>query len=511
MINKFKSKLEEFGVSDILDFPEFEYTGFRNDERLFESLDFIISNNLRVLINGDPDPDGAFGSKIMIETFNRLNFFNYEFYKYTSKSHTLLDEEVSYAIYNKFDYIIIIDSSTNDMTNLEKLCTFGVKPIVIDHHVAKWELESYPKDCIVINTIIENRLRGEEKYRLSGGALTFYLMSEYLGRKYVRFKDLSAYALITLYSDCIDMTYALNRSIYYMATSLDVAQLPVYVRHFMKNYDIFKRRFIEFSFVPKINAIFRAERLDLVNKYLFEDNKPDEFSFLVEEITNIHSECRDLVNIVTDSVKRENLENIVIANLSNSSVPVKLNKLYNYTGLVANNLSSDYGKPCVVLCDNGEFIKGSLRDGLSRDYLKVFSQFCRADGHNSAFAINLRYHEFTEFIYYLKEKVNKKFFILGVDEPIEVDHDESLPNREFLTQVALFNEFSGISIPIATIKKKNTFRYNKSYSKNSAYTYHWGDFNIDSASFFPPNYEFIIKPILTKKIKLEVYNRNIIL
>lgn len=511
MINKLNEILSEYGVPDILEIPEYKYEGFDGDDDLFTMLDEIRDNNCKVLVHGDSDPDGAFGSKIVLEALDRVNHSNYEFYKYRERSHVLTVGAVNYCIYNKFDVMIIIDSSSSDMKNIKKLCTFGIKVIIIDHHQCIYNRKDYPSNCLVLNTILENRFRGEEKFILSGGSLTFYLLGEYLSRRSLRFKDLSAYALLTLYSDSVDMTRPLNRAIYYMAVELDHTQLPIYVRHFFHSYDAFRRRFIEFTFIPKINAIFRAERLDLVNSYLFEEHTVEEYTDLVKQITDVHESSRNMVNIATDVVKKEAMNNIVIANLSNTSIPIMLNKLYNYTGLVANNLSTDFGKPCVVLCDTGTEIKGSFRDCLSRNYLKIFQQFCKAEGHNSAFAISLQYHEFSEFMYYIREKIDKKFFILGVDEPIEIEYEQALPDVNFLRSVALYNEFSGVRVPIASIKKKNTFKFSKSYSKTTSYKYHWGEFKIDSSSFLPPNYEFNIKPVLTKKIKLVVYSRSVIL
>ena len=45
-----------------------------------------------------------------------------------------------------------------------------------------------------------------------------------------------------------------------------------------------------------------------------------------------------MINMVTDLVNREVLDNFVIANLSSSGISVQQAKLYNYTGLIANNL-----------------------------------------------------------------------------------------------------------------------------------------------------------------------------
>lgn len=511
MMEEFIKELEEYGVPEILDKVKYEYTGFTGDTRFFYELDYIRKSDKRVLIHGDSDPDGAYGVKIAEESFDKLGFKNYEIYRYKKRSHVLTDEAVNYAIYNRFDYILIIDSSTNDFSNISKLVKFGVKPIILDHHVANHDLDRYPDECIIINTIIENRIRNMDFYRLSGGALTFCLFSKYLENNNIEYNELSAYALITLYADSIDMTRKLNRGIYYMATELDRSKLPKCVKDFLEDYYVFSRRFIEYIFVPKINALFRAEELEILNKYLFDDNSFEVTQELVRVITDIHESKRNMVNIVTDEITKELLGNIVIANLSSSSLAIEVNKLYNYTGLVANNLSTEYGKPCVVLCDTGTSLKASFRDSLSRSYLGVFKQFCNAEGHGAAFGINLQYTEYEDFMYYLREKIDKKFFILGVSEPLEVDVYDESPDPELITSVSLYNEFSGIDVPIALLRKKNNMSCVKSYNGSYPYKYTWSNLKVESKSKLITGSVIKIKPILTNSIRLLVFSRNVVI
>ena len=501
-------QLEEYNVPpDILDYVEYEYPGFTNDDRLFRVIDDIVSNGKSVIIHGDSDCDGALAAKIWQILFERLGHRNVKVHQYKERSHTLTAESVSTIIRYRFDYALILDSSTNDMDNLKTFVKFGITPIVIDHHVADYELESYPEECIIINTVIENRIRKEDYFRLSGGALSFCLAGEYLKRCGKKWIDLSAYGLITLYSDCIDMTRPLNRSIYYLATSLPTEDLPIYVRHFMRSYDVFCRRFIEYSFAPKINALFRAEILSVLNKYLFGDNTSQEFDRLIKIIMGIHENSRNLVNKSTDLIKRENLNNIVIANLSSTDIPVHENKLYNYTGLVANELSTEYGKPCVVLCDTGTGIKASFRDLLSRNYLPKFKQFCNAAGHGAAFAINLSYLEYNNFMYCLREMIDKKFYILGVQENIELNVD-SMSNSLYLTNIANINEFTGIDIPPVTLLMRNNLKAAKSYGNTYNYAYKWGEYKLESKCLIPPGSIIKIKPVKTKKLKFVVLNRS---
>lgn len=530
--------LEERGLGSILLRPTYEYKPFKGDEKLFSFLDDISKNNKKVLVHGDGDPDGAFGAKIVLETLKRLGCNNVEFCKYRIKTHILLDEYVYYAIYNKFDYMIIVDSSSQDLTHINELVSNNIKVIIIDHHVNPYSYDDYPENCVMLNTTNENKRLGREEYKLSAGALTFYLLSEYLRRRNVTYKDLSAYALLTLYSDCIDMTRPLNRSIYYMATSLFRDELPIYVRHYLTKFEVFCRRFIEYRFIPQINSLFRSEHMDLINTYLFEEHSYVEYGNILKEIEQIYLNVRDCISLVSDIVYKENLNNFIIANLSdvgNSSRKIimetsygissvkdnsflvnnlssrilnNLNNLYNYTGLVANNLSTEFGKPCIVLCDTGYDIKASFRDYLSRGYLKTFKMFCKAEGHPAAFAIKLTYEELPDFMYHLREIVDKKYFIYKIDEPIEINCEGIVPDDRLLNNMALYNEFSGIDYPVAIVSKKNNMKVKKTYNKYYCYEYKWGDHIFYSKNVFVPNYTIKLKPVKKSKLNLIVYNRG---
>ena len=61
------------------------------------------------------------------------------------------------------------------------------------------------------------------------------------------------------------MSYDLNKSIYNMAINQPLSMYPYYVRDFLGNKS-FRRRFIEFTLVPKINSMFRAEEFGFFNK-----------------------------------------------------------------------------------------------------------------------------------------------------------------------------------------------------------------------------------------------------
>lgn len=508
MENTFDKYIRENNIR-VLDPPTpYIHPTYINEEKLFSFLDDLIYNNKKALLIPDPDPDGLMSCKCFIDTFKYFSFNNYEIWDYKNKEHSVDFEAITYAIENKFDYVIILDVGTNDMVNLNKLDVFGLKSIVIDHHVANYVYDDYPESNVIINTVMNNRKDARFLYKLSAGALTFSLLYKYGSMKKRDLSFLSCYALISLYSDSVDMSPDYNRSIYYLATSITSSNLPRFVRDFIGN-SVFSRRFIEFTLVPKVNALFRAEEFGILNKYFF-DESLNTFARndILNKVKEIHETARKMVDRVTDLVDREVLNNFVIANLSNCNLPDKVNKLYNYTGLIANNLAQEYSKPCIVLCDTGYRVKGSFRDLLGRNYLSIFSQFCECGGHQPAFGIHLNYVDVSDFLNMIRNTVDKKFFIYRLEDNLIVDMNDVTPNVELLNRIALYNEFAGGELPFAVVKKRHMMKELSSYNRDN-YRYKWGDLTVESQCKLVLGSYVKIKPVRSKNLRLVSYSRGV--
>lgn len=498
----------EQNCPDILNtYIQYSHPTYINEDKLFSYLDDIIRNNRKVLLVPDPDLDGLMCILLWMAVLDSFSHTNYEVWEYRNRSHSVDLEAINYAIEHKFDYIVILDAGTNDLSNINKLSVFGVKSIVIDHHVSRYDYDAYPSENVIINTIMNNRRDDKSLFRLSAGALNFTLLYKYCCSKGRYYDYLSVYALISLYSDCIDMSSYLNRCIYDMAVNTTASLFPRFVRDFLNN-SVFNRRFIEFTLAPKINALFRAEEFDILNKYFFDkDLSSFARNATVNKIMELYDSKRKMVARVTDLVHREVLNNFVIANLSTSDLPDRVEKLYNYTGLIANNLAQEYGKPCIVLCDTGTNVKGSFRDLLGRNYLEIFSQFSRSEGHPPAFGINLNYVDVADFIDMVKNTVDKKFFIYKLEDNLVLNMNDVTPNVKLLKDIAYYNEFSGQSLPMAVIKKRHMMRELSSYKK-SYYNYKWGDLTVESQYKLVLGSYIKIKPVLAKNLRLISYARG---
>lgn len=508
----FYEQLCEIGLENILVKPEYKSIKMINSDHIYDMINDIRITNAKVFLYGDYDTDGLMCIKVWEEFFRLIGFTNYKTYTFTERMHNLDPRAVKQAIEEKFEYIIINDTGSSELGDnglINKLIDFGLKVIVIDHHQTKYVYSDYPKDCAIVNSTIENKMCPEQPpILLSAGALCFVILDNYISefKSSINTDVLAIFALISLYADCVDMSSKLNRAIYYKAMRVDYRNIPKCISLFLKHNNKFSRRFIEFQYTPKINCVFRNELFGLLNDYVALKSDKDIPLMVkkIEMLSNLHVMSADMVNQVADIIEHEVLDNFVIANLNsvNSYINVEENKLYNYTGLVANRLAERYGKSAVVWCLHGDEVKGSFRDLLSRSYLKTFQQFCIANGHNPAFGFHIRPLEFDSFIQFIK-RIDKKFFIKGEpNRPIVVDHVSKEPDLKLLSDVATYNEFGGNMIPIALVRKRYTSDIKESSSKYGGYTYKWGKFFITSKHRYKYGDYILVKPTVEKSLRL---------
>ena len=274
MQTDFYTTLEERGYQNLLRRVEYKPQLFHNYNKMREVFREIMENpNCKILIIGDYDVDGLMYVLETREFLKTLGCDNYVVFPYWRRTHELDKEAVRYCIQNDFDYVLIGDTASSDLATLEEITKYGIKVVVIDHHVCDHSYDDYAEDVTIINSYIENQIEQCNKYAYSAAALA-YVIYDYFAQEHMLCynNSISAYALISLYSDCMDMSNELNRAIYYRACYMEREKLPAFVLHFLNEYQAFNARFIGFWYAPRINALFRGENFALLNEYFFDES-----------------------------------------------------------------------------------------------------------------------------------------------------------------------------------------------------------------------------------------------
>ena len=510
MVTDFYNALKERGMHQILRRVEYKPQLFLNYEKMrsfFHNL--TVHPNAKILIYGDYDVDGLMFTLETCRFLEALGCTNYIVFPYWRRTHELDKEAIRYCIQNHFEYFIVGDTASSDMDAFKELERYRVQVAVIDHHMCDYSYEDYPANVSIINSQTENKILHENKYAYSAAALAYAIYDYYAYENNIMYdKSISTYALVSLYSDCMDMSNDLNRAIYYRACSIQREDLPSYILHFLNEYQSFNARFIGFWYAPRINALFRGENFELLNEYFF-DNSLDVVAKAkcIERINEHYLANRELTKQLVDLIDVTEYDNFVVADLKSSidKNPALNKKAHNYTGLVANKLSERYGKTAIVYCLYNNYYKGSLRDLHSKDYLSIFKHLCYAAGHNAAFGIKINLLELQDFINKI-ERIDARYSITSIpNEPIIVMHEYVSPDSTLVEDIALYNEFSGNAIPVVYIYKRLIGAMPE--TKNAYYyRYDWGDYFVQSDHQIELGTKMLIKPIKSGRTKLLYQN-----
>ena len=471
--------LKQHEMTDLLSRVELELPNFRNTESVNEVLKQIKIHQSEVFIIGDYDVDGLMCNLILKDGLHLLGIRNVSVFPYRLRMHSLDPVAVQRCIQGGYKYCIIADCGSNNLGLLKRLSQYGITVILLDHHETSLSYDDYEKvdGLHVINTMLENT-----EYNLSAGALCYCVIARLCKQLGIDEMGLSVYALISLYADCMGMKSKLNRAIYYKAMEVPSENFPRCISMFMNKYQTLSARFINFWFSPRINALFRTEALEYVNQlFLYDDMMTADIAAVLQKVELLYEQAREMVLRVADVIQVIELNNIVIADLMsvNDYVGVAENRLWNYTGLVANKLSDRYAKAAFVYCNNGDGVKGSVRDIFGRDFLTLFSQLCRAEGHNAAFGTHIQLFDLDRFVDNLT-RLDKRISLSSVsNKPIVVQYRYTTPDDSLIEDIALVNEFSGTGIPVVLLKKQRIGDM-REIKTDYSYKYPWGNYYLQS-------------------------------
>lgn len=438
-----------------------------NGVRFSKLLKRISTENLKVYIDYDCDPDGYFSAKILTETFRCIGFNNYTLCRHTTKRHILSEAYVLSLIREHYDVIFILDSSSGDMKTIKAIADSGSICCVVDHHECFSEFRDYPASSIIVNPKIDaHDVRANVVYDcLSAGAITsllcaFTLQVEFNIKPPI---DLYLFGVITLYSDIMDMSNSYNIAFVTRFQNTDIINSPIIKLFWDDRYDHFDRSYISFKLVPRLNALFRTENFDLLYNLFFDDNYLA--ASTIQKIEEIYVWAKAYTQRLVSSCTNKRYNDFILAVMpKDSSILAR-----NFTGLVANTIASNYDMPVICLHRTTELSwGGSVRDPFSRDLLSIFRSICYAEGHRSAFGITMEPDRIDQILPLIDGTLPR----VSDDSVIIMDWDNCPEGfHSDLQLMACFNEFGGQDLPIAmgALTIKPEFKIYRDSKKISVY------------------------------------------
>lgn len=471
MSNLFYRELDRHGLRYVLEGTAFRPIAPEGSKAFVALVRHIIEKNLKVYIDPDCDPDGYFAGLTIKEMFDRLGYSNYIVGSHDVKRHSIRQAYMASILNSGVEAVIVVDSSSNDMELIEYIVSRDVPIAIIDHHRNNYRKKDYPKGAVIINPKLEISDNPIIYSELSAGALCAlvgdYTIRNLTGNQMVASKAMYLYGFVTLYSDSCRMDNSYNIAYAKQFQNITNYEAPL-LDCFTNQYTHMDRNFCSFNMVPRLNALMRMEKFDMLHKLFYRYEEIDDIEAFIEEIEAHYLASKKLVDMLVSESRIEDYDNICIVYMPDN-LP---RETQNFTGLVASKIANKYSKTCMCLREvsNMEY-HGSVRDPFSRDILSIFKSLCYAEGHNPAFGVQIPKADLQGIITTLQglgdlfEDSKQKIIVVPWDGRTEDDLVSEMQ------AMADYNEFGGQGLPKAygVITVDKTFKIFNKYSVISVY------------------------------------------
>lgn len=503
---RFGNELEDIlklkGIKDINSFlnPTIKNT---ESELLFDNIEkardvFVkhIKNKSVIDLLVDCDVDGFTSASNIYQYIKRINS-NIEIrcFIHKGKIHGL-SEFVDSMCEDDSKLIIVPDAGSGDSKECKKIIECGKDIIILDHH----SINASDNPAIVVNNQLSDKITDKA---MTGVGITYKftkLLDKYYGVNYADdYLDLVALGMIGDRADVVNLQtrYLVLKGLEQIRNKVNKNKLIsvlVDAQMYSMNNKITING-IGFYVCPLMNSMIRLGEYE-DKRYMFEalcnsdemlDRKVrgkgvvnmtiQEYVLKACQSSNRKQKkiTEESATVLSEEIKKFNMDKLPIL-VCNARDDVDSNS----TGLIANRLTDQYQRPCLLMRRKGDICKGSGR-GSDKCEILDFNQWCKdtglfnkVEGHPGAFGCEIDF-----------ENTNKLFSLLStmrkIDEPtyhVYNVYDANQIHDQIIKNVAKWDAIWGntVSEPIFLIKNIPCNKYNLyllgSKQNKIEFTYH---------------------------------------
>ena len=394
---------------------------------LLDQIKEVGKDSINVAILVDPDGDGFTSGALMYNYLHdKLGVKHIKTLLPLTKDHGIgafYKKNTLSNLWNKFDALILPDSSVNDLSTIASLYkNFNIVSYVIDHHILENDIESFIFDNKYQKffKVVSDQLSIDQKItrEFTGVGMSWLFckrLDELLTKDYQELAE-NNHINANLYLDLVaigqisDVSDTREEKLHIIVmTGLNNLHNNL-LREFTKIKPLSCIKDVQFSVVPMINAVSRiGEKED--RKVLIQALTNQDQEFLVTKKRKnkatghfeLRSEQQNIYQYAVDMLQRvkrtqDSVVKKAISKMSDKSEKVEpvivrtLPDKYDtgIAGLIANKIQGKYHLPALVV--NSE-LRGSARSprnyGNLKDVLSDFDSVNYALGHEQAFGVSI--------------------------------------------------------------------------------------------------------------------------
>lgn len=410
-----------------------------------------MQNKEKIIIYGDYDVDGI-TSITVLKSFleDRGVYLDSYIPNRLEEGYGLNKPAVEKIAENKYQLMITVDCGISGIEEIEYANSLGIETIVTDHHEVG---DSLPNAIAVVDA---KRKDNEFPCRdLAGVGVVFKLIQAIgikLGleeKEYLKYLDIVCIGTISDIVPLVDENRAIAKlGLLLVRQTKNLGLQSLLMSSGYKNID---STTISFGVAPRINACGRMGHADeALNLFLSKDiYEVNELTKKLNEYNKIRQETEK--NIYEDAVNQIEQNKL---NEKNAIIVSGENWHHGVIGIVSSKITDLYFKPSILLCNEGEFSKGSGRSipgfDLHQALMQCQDTIDRFGGHAMAIGITIKTDKFQEFAEEFENvakeaKIDEIIPIINIDAKIELNEI----NKEMVESLKLLEPYGeGNKMPI---------------------------------------------------------------
>jgi len=436
-----------------------------NIEKARDCLVKHIKNNSNITIVVDCDVDGFTSASAMYQYIKKINpNINITFIIHDGKEHGLDSSTMAIIKNSNCKLLIIPDASSNDYKEHKILKDLGIDIIVLDHHLA----DKYSDNAIVVNNQMSDKVTDKA---MTGVGIVYKfckVLDTYYNVNYADdYLDLVVLGMIADSADLrnLQSRYLVNKGVDLIKNDENknkfITELIKSQAYSMNNKVTIIG--IAFYIAPLINSLIRiGTQEDKIAMFKAFINSDEIIHTKIRGQGEVDISIQDYVKRLCESSRRKQ-KKIVDENVTQMSEQIKkfnLDKLAilvcnasdtidkNYTGLIANKLSSIYQRPCLLLRKTKDNFSGSGR-GFDKSEIKDFNKWCietglfsLVEGHDNAFGASLSNVNIDK----LYENINKIKYIDELIYTVDASFNDKTLNKTVIETIYKCNDVWGTTV-----------------------------------------------------------------
>lgn len=410
-----------------------------------------MQNKEKIIIYGDYDVDGI-TSITVLKSFLEDRGVHVDSYipNRLEEGYGLNKPAIEKIAENKYQLMITVDCGISGIEEIEYANSLGIETIVTDHHEVG---DSLPNAIAVVDA---KRKDNEYPCRdLAGVGVVFKLIQAIgikLGleeKEYLKYLDIVCIGTISDIVPLVDENRAIAKlGLLLVRQTKNLGLQSLLMSSGYKNID---STTISFGVAPRINACGRMGHADeALNLFLSKDiYEVNELTKKLNEYNKIRQETEK--NIYEDAVNQIEQNKL---NEKNAIIVSGENWHHGVIGIVSSKITDLYFKPSILLCNEGEFSKGSGRSipgfDLHQALMQCQDTIDRFGGHAMAIGITIKTDKFQEFAEEFENvakeaKIDEIIPIINIDAKIELNEI----NKEMVESLKLLEPYGeGNKMPI---------------------------------------------------------------